>query len=107
MTKGSELSSLLAHKKLSLVCRRVHRNIEWLSTYKHGSRLAGADIKEMKDLGFSEAYSTDFIADWARVTKIKKPIIAAVSGFAVCPLTSLVSNRAFNKIIGNPARRWL
>jgi len=44
---------------------------------------AGADIKEMKDLGFSEAYSTDFIADWGRVTKIKKPIIAAVSGFAL------------------------
>ncbi|KAF8332599.1 ClpP/crotonase [Cantharellus anzutake] len=44
---------------------------------------AGADIKEMKDLEFSTAYSTDFIADWARLTQIKKPIIAAVSGYAL------------------------
>jgi len=44
---------------------------------------AGADIKKMVDLGFSEAYSRDFIADWAHITKIKKPIIAAVSGFAL------------------------
>lgn len=44
---------------------------------------AGADLKEAKDLGFSEAYLTDFPSKWAHVTKIKKPVIAAVSGFVL------------------------
>ncbi|CAG8983010.1 hypothetical protein HYALB_00003589 [Hymenoscyphus albidus] len=45
---------------------------------------AGADIKEMSTLTFSEAYSTSFIESWsALTTSIKKPIIAAVSGHAL------------------------
>jgi len=40
---------------------------------------AGADIKEMKDLTFSEAYKTDFIEMWSStIPQIKKPIISAV-----------------------------
>lgn len=44
---------------------------------------AGADIKEMKDKTFSGAYSSDFLGDWTRITQIRKPVIAAVSGYAL------------------------
>ncbi|KAF3940118.1 hypothetical protein ABW19_dt0207791 [Dactylella cylindrospora] len=45
---------------------------------------AGADIKEMKDLTFSKAYSTNFIQLWSTtITNLGKPTIAAVSGFAL------------------------
>ncbi|PQE30734.1 enoyl- hydratase protein [Rutstroemia sp. NJR-2017a WRK4] len=45
---------------------------------------AGADIKEMAPLTFSEAYRTSFIESWSSLTTtIKKPIIAAVSGHAL------------------------
>ena len=44
---------------------------------------AGADIKEMKDRGFPATYVQDFIAPWERILSVKKPVIAAVSGFAL------------------------
>lgn len=45
---------------------------------------AGADIKEMQDLSFSKAYNTNFIASWSStIPNIRKPIIAAVSGYAL------------------------
>ena len=45
---------------------------------------AGADIKEMKDKTYMEAYKEDFItANWERVAHCRKPIIAAVSGYAL------------------------
>lgn len=45
---------------------------------------AGADIKEMKDLTFSQAFMGDFITKtWEEISKCRKPIIAAVSGYAL------------------------
>ena len=44
---------------------------------------AGADIKEMVDLDFITAYKNDLIADWARVSERRKPLIAAVAGYAL------------------------
>jgi enoyl-CoA hydratase len=44
---------------------------------------AGADIKEMVDKTFTEAFVGDFAADWHRVAAARKPVIAAVSGFAL------------------------
>ncbi|KAK6346447.1 hypothetical protein TWF730_010768 [Orbilia blumenaviensis] len=45
---------------------------------------AGADIKEMKDLTFSKAYSTNFIQLWSTtITNLNKPTIAAVGGYAL------------------------
>lgn len=44
---------------------------------------AGADIKEMKDKSFVEVTKNDFIAPWERVTRCRKPVIAAVAGFAL------------------------
>jgi len=44
---------------------------------------AGADIKEMKDRDFTSNYRDDFLAWWANITNTKKPIIAAVNGYAL------------------------
>ena len=44
---------------------------------------AGADIKEMQAKTFMDAYLGDFIASWERVSRTRKPIIAAVAGFAL------------------------
>lgn len=44
---------------------------------------AGADIKEMKDLTYADAYGADYAAGWDRVTGFRKPLIAAVAGFAL------------------------
>ncbi len=45
---------------------------------------AGADIKEMQPKTYMEAFLEDFItAGWERVTRARKPVIAAVAGFAL------------------------
>lgn len=45
---------------------------------------AGADIVAMQHLDFAEAYRTDFITrNWERLRTFRKPVIAAVSGFAL------------------------
>ena len=45
---------------------------------------AGADIKEMAAKTYAEAYAENFItAGWERVTRCRKPVIAAVAGFAL------------------------
>ena len=45
---------------------------------------AGADIKEMAEKSFAEAYSQNFITrNWERVTRCRKPVIAAVAGYAL------------------------
>jgi enoyl-CoA hydratase len=44
---------------------------------------AGADIKEMASKSFMEAYLGDFLTSWDRVANQRKPVIAAVAGFAL------------------------
>ena len=45
---------------------------------------AGADISAMATMGFADAYSQDFISrNWEQIRQIRKPVIAAVSGFAL------------------------
>ncbi len=45
---------------------------------------AGADIKEMKDRDFIDVYGSDFITKgWERVAHSRKPVIAAVAGYAL------------------------
>lgn len=44
---------------------------------------AGADIKEMAEASAMEMLQRDQFARWDRIRKIKKPIIAAVGGFAL------------------------
>jgi len=47
------------------------------------SFVAGADIKEMKDRDFSGVYNGNFLTNWDRVANCRKPVIAAVNGYAV------------------------
>ena len=45
---------------------------------------AGADIKEMAAKSYAEAFTEDFITrNWERVTRCRKPVIAAVAGYAL------------------------
>jgi len=44
---------------------------------------AGADIKEMADRSYVDIFNTDYAADYERITRVRKPIIAAVAGFAL------------------------
>ncbi|MEX0405317.1 enoyl-CoA hydratase [Aquibium sp. LZ166] len=44
---------------------------------------AGADIKQMQQMSYIDAYMEDFFAGWEAMTRIRKPIIAAVAGYAL------------------------
>ncbi len=44
---------------------------------------AGADIKEMQEKSYIDMYMADFFAGWDAMTRIRKPIIAAVCGYAL------------------------
>src|SRR5688572_29706670 len=44
---------------------------------------AGADIKEMQAKTYMQAYKEDFIGSWDRVARCRKPVVAAVAGFAL------------------------
>ena len=44
---------------------------------------AGADIKEMQAQGFADMYAHDFFAGWDRFARTRKPVIAAVAGYAL------------------------
>ena len=45
---------------------------------------AGADIKEMASRGYMDVYLSNFVTKgWEQITKCRKPIVAAVAGFAL------------------------
>ena len=44
---------------------------------------AGADIKEMSEQSYIDIFSADYAADYERLTRLRKPIVAAVAGFAL------------------------
>jgi enoyl-CoA hydratase len=44
---------------------------------------AGADIKEMQAISFVDAYVRDFFVGWEQFTRTRKPVIAAVAGYAL------------------------
>ncbi len=53
---------------------------------------AGADIKEMADQGFLDMYRSDELSGWDRLSAVRTPLLAAVSGFALgggCELAML------------------
>jgi enoyl-CoA hydratase len=44
---------------------------------------AGADVREMQPRAWPQTYQHDFIAPWEAVLAVRKPVIAAVAGFAL------------------------
>jgi enoyl-CoA hydratase len=53
---------------------------------------AGADIAEMAPLSYPEAHAEDWFAGWDALTRVRKPLVAAVSGYALgggCELAML------------------
>ena len=44
---------------------------------------AGADIKEMEGFTYPQSYLQDFIAEWEVVARFRKPVVAAVAGYAL------------------------
>ena len=44
---------------------------------------AGADIKEMADKSYIDIFRADYAADYERLARVRKPVIAAVAGFAL------------------------
>lgn len=44
---------------------------------------AGADIKEMAGQGFADMYAGNFFAGYEQLTRTRKPLIAAVAGYAL------------------------
>nr|XP_016846301.1 PREDICTED: LOW QUALITY PROTEIN: enoyl-CoA hydratase, mitochondrial [Anolis carolinensis] len=44
---------------------------------------AGADIKEMRGRRFPDCYREDFLANWDRLARVRKPVVAAVNGLAL------------------------
>ncbi|MCC3299968.1 enoyl-CoA hydratase [Arthrobacter sp. zg-Y895] len=44
---------------------------------------AGADIKEMQSKGYMDMYAADWFRGWEDFTRLRIPVIAAVSGFAL------------------------
>ncbi len=44
---------------------------------------AGADVKEMQSKTYVQVAKNDFIAPWERISRCRKPVIAAVAGYAL------------------------
>lgn len=77
-------SALIAELNMTLDAYEADTNIGAIFlTGSEKAFAAGADIREMKDKTFAEVKSQNFLHDWDHITTITKPIIAAVSGFAL------------------------
>ena len=69
---------------------------------------AGADIAAMKDFGYMDAYRQNYITrDWEHLKNIRKPVLAAVAGYALgggCELTMMcdLAIAAENAKFGQP-----
>ena len=69
---------------------------------------AGADIAAMKDYGYMDAYKANYITrDWEHIRNVRKPVIAAVAGYALgggCELTMMcdLAIAAENARFGQP-----
>ncbi len=72
---------------LTAALRQCERNTDigcMVLTGKGRAFAAGADIKEMANKTYADAYTEDFITrNWEEATRCRKPIIAAVNGLAL------------------------
>jgi len=79
------LNSYVMREIASLIAE-IDRNPEIACTVITGAGrafAAGADIREMQPQSFSDMYVADYFAGWDRFAAARKPVIAAVNGFAL------------------------
>ncbi|MGB0551626.1 MAG: enoyl-CoA hydratase [Alphaproteobacteria bacterium] len=98
-TRGSVgLITLKRPKAMNALCADLAREIaEAVDAYEADDNIgalvvtgsekafcAGADIKEMSDKNYMDVYKEDFITvNWERLSHCRKPVIAAVAGYAL------------------------
>ena len=61
---------------------RISRNFLFF-TGSEKAFAAGADIKQMQHRKFAENFQENFLGHWGNIANVRKPIIAAVNGFAL------------------------
>jgi enoyl-CoA hydratase len=88
INRPQQLNALKAvvMEEIALALEEFDRNEQVGSIVITGNQrafAAGADIKEMVDATAVEMLQRDSIARWDRIRKVKKPVIAAVSGFCL------------------------
>lgn len=88
INRPDNLNALNAEVMAELVCclDEIDRNKAVAVSILTGAGrafAAGADIKEMQSQSFSDMYVDDYFAGWDRFAGARKPIIAAVNGFAL------------------------
>jgi enoyl-CoA hydratase len=74
------------NKDLAAACKAFEADANIMCVIITGSEkafAAGADIKEMQGKSYMDAFMGNFAADWDHVARMRKPVIAAVSGFAL------------------------
>ena len=77
-------SQLLAEVKAALAIFEASASIGAIViTGSEKAFAAGADIKEMQSKSYVEMYLEDFFVGWEDVARIRKPMIAAVAGYAL------------------------
>jgi enoyl-CoA hydratase len=97
LNRPEVLNALSLQTMIEIVQALEHydQDPEIRSIVLHGNEkafAAGADIKEMAGAGTVQMLERDQFARWERIRQIKKPIIGAVSGFALgggCELAML------------------
>jgi enoyl-CoA hydratase len=77
-------SALIADLQAALADYEADANIGCIViTGSEKAFAAGADIKQMSTMSFMDAYFGDFAANWDAVAHARKPVVAAVAGFAL------------------------
>ncbi|KAL7054888.1 hypothetical protein AAHC03_024469 [Spirometra sp. Aus1] len=83
-TLNSLSSALLRELASALETLKMEESIKCLVlTGSERVFAAGADVKELSDLSYSDIHNRDFFAYWERLSACKKPVIAAVNGIAL------------------------
>jgi len=73
-------------RELNMVLSNIEANPAIRCVVLAGSEkafAAGADIKEMQSKSFTDVFAEDFCGNWQSIAGFRKPMIAAVSGFAL------------------------
>jgi enoyl-CoA hydratase len=77
-------AKLIAELSAAIDAFEADRNIGCMViTGSEKAFAAGADIKEMADKSFLDAFYGDFVSNWDCAARARKPVIAAVAGFAL------------------------